>query len=92
MDKAMKSRWVKALRSGRYVQGKDRLKTAAGKYCCLGVVNQVCRLGTPSRDPYLDDTALAKLGIFDEEQTALATCNDEGVPFDMIAGLIHDAL
>lgn len=28
-------KWVKALRSGRYVQGKGQLKGAG--YCCLGV-------------------------------------------------------
>lgn len=29
-------KWVKALRSGKYKQGKDRLRTG-DKFCCLGV-------------------------------------------------------
>lgn len=33
-------RWVKALRSGKYKQGQQRLKTLNGvpKFCCLGVL------------------------------------------------------
>lgn len=29
--------WVDALRSGEYKQGYNRLETAQGTYCCLGV-------------------------------------------------------
>jgi hypothetical protein len=29
--------WVRALRSGRYKQGKAYLHARGGKYCCLGV-------------------------------------------------------
>lgn len=30
-------KWIKALRSGNYTQGKSTLKTHKGHYCCLGV-------------------------------------------------------
>ncbi len=40
MDKQLKSRWIKALESGRYRQGKDYLK-AEGKFCCLGVLRHI---------------------------------------------------
>lgn len=29
--------WLAALRSGKYKQGKDALRTADNKFCCLGV-------------------------------------------------------
>lgn len=38
MDKKLKAKWVKALRSGRYKQAEGFLKTADGKFCCLGVL------------------------------------------------------
>lgn len=37
MDKAIKRKWVKALRSGRYKQTQTMLKDDGG-YCCLGVL------------------------------------------------------
>lgn len=37
MNKEIKKRWLKALRSGEYKQGKKALKTKKG-FCCLGVL------------------------------------------------------
>lgn len=37
MNPEIKARWVAALRSGEYPQGKHALRTAEG-YCCLGVL------------------------------------------------------
>lgn len=37
MKKEIKDRWVKALRSGDYPQGKEAL-AQDGKFCCLGVL------------------------------------------------------
>lgn len=37
MDQAIKRKWVKALRSGKYRQGRDCLK-AGGAFSCLGVL------------------------------------------------------
>lgn len=38
--------WVEDLRSGKYEQGKKALKTADGKFCCLGVACETAvRLG-----------------------------------------------
>ena len=44
MKVGIKKRWLKALRSDEYVQGKNKLVTAAGdydKFCCLGVLCDV---------------------------------------------------
>lgn len=40
MDKKLKAKWVKALESGRYKQGKKRL-AGGGYYCCLGVLRKI---------------------------------------------------
>jgi hypothetical protein len=41
MDKKMKRLWLKALRSGEYKQGKERLVSNDDKFCCLGVLCNV---------------------------------------------------
>lgn len=45
MNPEIKKRWVAALRSGKYVQGKGRLKQRRdhekSKYCCLGVLAEI---------------------------------------------------
>lgn len=39
MDKKIKARWVKALRSGKYRQGRRSLRSKEGdRFCCLGVL------------------------------------------------------
>lgn len=41
MNKTLKEKWVVALRSGEYEQGKGYLRVG-GTYCCLGVL---CEIG-----------------------------------------------
>ena len=38
MNKNLKRKWLRALRSGRYKQGKYYLRTDDNTYCCLGVL------------------------------------------------------
>ena len=40
MDQKLKAKWVKALRSGRYRQGRLKLYRN-GAYCCLGVLCKI---------------------------------------------------
>jgi hypothetical protein len=40
LKKAVKKKWVEALRSGKYQQGRHAL-AFGGKYCCLGVLCEV---------------------------------------------------
>jgi len=43
MNKNIAMKWVKALRSGDYIQGNGQLKTEDGKFCCLGVLCEVTK-------------------------------------------------
>ncbi len=43
MDAEFKAKWVAALRSGRYRQGKNWL-SHGGRHCCLGVLCRVKRV------------------------------------------------
>jgi len=45
MNAEFKAKWVEALRSGRYLQGHQRLRRG-DTYCCLGVL---CDLIDPAR-------------------------------------------
>lgn len=38
MNPEIKAKWLEALRSGEYQQGRERLGSASGSYCCLGVL------------------------------------------------------
>ena len=38
MNKDIKKKWVDALRSGEYKQGKGQLRNSKGEFCCLGVL------------------------------------------------------
>lgn len=40
MNKTVKKKWLKALRSGKYTQAKHQLKSGDG-YCCLGVLTDL---------------------------------------------------
>lgn len=37
-------KWVDALRSGKYAQATEKLKTDVG-YCCMGVASDLCGVG-----------------------------------------------
>ena len=64
MNQEIKKRWIEALRSGEYQQGKESL-FHCGKFCCLGVLT----------DLYIKEHGLqwkqdsADLWSFEEERT-----------------------
>jgi len=41
-NKEIKQAWLEALKSGKYPHGTGSLKTDEGKYCCLGVLTDIC--------------------------------------------------
>lgn len=75
MKPEMVKKWVKALRSGKYRQTRGSLKFE-GAYCCLGVLNSVCRLRVPMSYPTLGDSVLGKIGLTSEQESSLITLND----------------
>ena len=79
--------WVEALRSGKYEQGEAQLRTGpeySPRYCCLGVY---CVLRRPEQ--YLWTSFPDQPVISLEVDVCLADLNDAGVPFEVIAGVIH---
>ena len=54
MNKKIKKKWVKALRSGEYVQGRQYLCVPKGEYdefCCLGVLCDLIARDKDSKSP-----------------------------------------
>lgn len=75
LDRKVKSKWVRALRSGKYRRAKYQLKDQ-GAYCCLGVLCEVLK------QPYGEDQAALgvgfrkRIGLTSEAESALVGLND----------------
>ena len=81
-DKALKEKWVDALQSGDYQQGKLCLHEL-GRYCCLGVLNHI--RGCEQSYDGLDSV----VGL---DWIKLANMNDRGKSFPEIATWIQENL
>lgn len=102
MEPELKEKWIAALRSGEYKQGKDCLRTDSNEYCCLGVLADVINpdVWRASSSYYIWDKANTlfftnskeeELGIH-FEATALMEMNDSGKSFPEIADYIEEKL
>lgn len=89
-----KEKWVAALRSGEFKQGRGALYKN-GKYCCLGVADKIEGYEPDARDSILKHHEnVPEIIRGDTELTArLATMNDEGgKSFSEIADYIEQNL
>jgi hypothetical protein len=106
MKKAWKKRWVAALRSGKFAQGRSALRDE-DSYCCLGVLKAVAckkpRWKTPFGGflAYLSDNICRAVGLDNRNkagedasglQRELAGMNDNGRSFKAIAAWIQKNL
>jgi hypothetical protein len=106
MNPKLKQKWVTALRSGDYKQGKGKLCSLANngieRFCCLGVL---CDVAGVKREPRPDlgfvryereATYLPLEFSVDpalwEAQSYLIRLNDKGVSFSEIADYIEEKL
>lgn len=95
------TKWLAALRSGEYQQGKYELY-ADGTYCCLGVANKVCNLQEESESSllctyedmglYSDSGAVKNVSLYgDGEYLSLVELNDTRQwSFSKIADFIEE--
>jgi hypothetical protein len=94
MDENIKEKWVNALRSGEYKQGRARLQ-CHDEYCCLGVLVDVAapeRWADHSAQGILDRSLRTQFGITDEWHLCLTRMNDGGMTFKQIADYIESNL
>lgn len=90
MDPELKKKWVEALRSGRYKQGTEMLRSLDDEFCCLGVLCEVAGLKAGKTDDmyeYEGSAARAPLR-FAVDQYELIELNDR-MPFSEIADWIE---
>jgi hypothetical protein len=102
MKKSIAMKWAKALRSGKYKQGRDLLRShKENTYCCLGVL---CAIGEAPASPILGSVLSDRdeVELFRHHRRSfdipglgstpkmLADLNDHhGATFDEIADLIE---
>lgn len=92
MNAKLKAKWIKALRSGEFKQGRGSLRRVSNgvqEYCCLGVLRT---LDPKIRRARNGDEILspATCGLHKEVQNILASKNDGGIGFAGIANYIEN--
>lgn len=101
MNPEVKDKWVEALRSGKYKQGKTTLRTG-DHFCCLGVLCDISGLAEWRSMPY-QRYLYSELELFLPEdvtdwaeiyagQYELSEMNDQGRSFTQIADYIEENL
>ena len=99
MNQELKARWITALRSGVYKQGKGRLRSTEDRFCCLGVLYDLERRGgwIPTAGGYETEETNSDLFVPVElldgnVQYTLTKSNDSGDSFKEIADWLeqHD--
>lgn len=107
MNKKLKPKWLKALRSGKYKQGTAYLRSTNDRYCCLGVLLDVAGVewrggggdicyasgfGRGSRTG-LSAYRMRQFGLSSNEVNALMSMNDiDRKSFEQIAQYISETL
>lgn len=79
MKKSIAKKWVAALRSGDYKQGKGQLRDTKNRFCCLGVLCNLHAQAHPKiaamqRDK---DAYMASTGLLPQEVMDWAGMSDE---------------
>jgi|SRR6266853_268140 len=108
MNKEIKARWIEALRSGKYKQGRSFLKIKEG-FCCLGVLCELAvedKIIEPAIRSLSNNDYWTYLGqnkippkiiekwaeLDDPTMVELAKMNDNAYRFDEIAKYIEEKL
>lgn len=108
MNKTIKKLWLKALRSGKYKQGEQSLRTKYNEFCCLGVLcdlhakkfkHRWIGLQYLSNNSFLPRVVIKWAGlenknpkIKSKEAENLSNANDNGTSFKRIANIIEKQL
>jgi hypothetical protein len=86
MNAEIKAKWLEALRSGRYPQGRKALRDEHDQYCCLGVL---CDVVDPNaweqrrgfwahhgKDGYPTPSLVTQVGLTHHAASYLVSMND----------------
>lgn len=104
MTPELKQQWIDALRSGKYLQGKRRLRGSDTNFCCLGVLCDIVEPGewAPFKDDagfthhgclgYLPEKIQRSVRLTDSTVAHLMEMNDFGQSFGQIAAFIDECI
>lgn len=106
MEKSVKQKWIAALRSGNFKQGRSFLRDEQDNCCCLGVLLDICGAKWSFVDKPLYDVKAYKSDLSDHRMPSLefdasvglrnagdlAVLNDSGKSFEQIADWIEENL
>lgn len=106
MRKELKEKWLEALRSGKYKQGRGELRSVNDEFCCLGVLCDVSGQGewdkrTEAHYSYGQGTKWGAYGLplfmneftgltMKPEETLFALNDDKKLSFNEIADWIEE--
>ncbi len=101
MDQEVKAKWIAALKSGKYKQGRDRLRGPKDKFCCLGVLCDVIDSTKWVKEPdgysfmdrawFFPDELCVQYDLPQVKTIVLSRMNDtERKPFSEIAHYIEE--
>lgn len=88
MDQELKTKWVEALRSGKYKQATKVLRDSqSGGFCCLGVLLDISDTGKWAHDHFVTDDGCYTLygelesygrcfGLLTSQEATLINMND----------------
>jgi hypothetical protein len=97
-QKAFRTKWVAALRSGKYEQARKVLRRSENRFCCLGLACDLSKArkwnggdyGDDFRGDEIPDDLLTPLsGLSFDDAYHLAQMNDGGARFAEIADTIE---
>lgn len=79
INKKQFQKWIEALDSGEYSQGRSRLQSKEG-YCCLGVA---CKVLIPENKQILNDNGWLEGGILEAQDDAPEWLKDISDDFEL---------
>ena len=101
----MRDKWIEALRSGKYKQGKSNLcslRNEQPEFCCIGVLADLMDIPYHEKDnrrvyshgmvAMLHEPELQLVGLGRDEAFRLASLNDKGATFEEIAEVIENGV
>jgi hypothetical protein len=92
MDKKLKAKWIRALRSGKYKQARGALTRGPNHHCCIGVCAVLVdkSLNATGMENMFTAAAAQMIGITESERGSLVAMNDfERRTFKTIANCIE---
>ncbi len=96
LPKEFAEKWIEALRSGEYKQGRDKLATINDAneicYCCLGVACKLQNIKDTELEQYGEIAELTKIDADEDFNNEYTDLLDIGIPYNLIGTQLPNEL